>query len=73
MQQLELLVPQLTSGPSVWLSWTHLQQQQVLWDPLHRLKEQIVEGGFAVVTRDVALKRETTVNQGVKGSWRQSV
>lgn len=38
-------------------TWTDLQQQQVLGDPLNWLEEQIVEGGFGFITHNVQLMR----------------
>lgn len=46
----------------------HLEQQQVFWDPLDRLKEQRVKGGFGLVSYDVTL---VVANWSVGGEHEQ--
>lgn len=54
-QQFKLILDMHCPPPLHLGSWTHLQQQQVFGDPLDRLQEQIVEGGFGFVARNVEL------------------
>lgn len=47
----------------------HLQQQQVFWNPLHRLQEQRVQRGFGLVAHDVTLRDNEATNHGKSGAW----